>query len=133
MSEYSDIVALYAKNPWNNYVMEDFTISHKEESRQCWDTIEVFLKIEGDIIIDYSFTWNTSIVTKAAASIFWESIIWMNISEIIDYKIEYVIDLIWEVSPRRKFAAALWLLATRNAMHKYMKDWVLDDFSDVLE
>jgi len=37
------------------------------------------------------------------------------------------------VSPRRKRAQVLALLATRNAIHEYKKDGLKDDFSDVIE
>ncbi len=37
-----------------------------------------------------------------------------------------------EVSPRRKRAQVLALLATRNALHEHLKDGKKDDFSDVL-
>lgn len=36
------------------------------------------------------------------------------------------------VSPRRKRAQVLALLATRNALHEYLQDGKKDDFSDVL-
>jgi hypothetical protein len=36
------------------------------------------------------------------------------------------------VSPRRHRAQVLALLATRNAIHEYLKDGKKDDFSDVL-
>jgi NifU-like protein involved in Fe-S cluster formation len=73
------------------------------------------------------------VITTASASIFWESIIGSNISEILEYNIDYIVSLIWEISPKRKHAATLALLATRNAIHKYLNDGVSDDFSDVLE
>ncbi|EKE29484.1 MAG: hypothetical protein ACD_2C00164G0005 [uncultured bacterium (gcode 4)] len=133
MSEGIELITEYAKNPSNKYEMENFDIVHNEESRVCWDTVMVFLKIEWGKIADFSFTWNTSIITTASASIFWESIIGMEISEILDLNIEYIVSLIWAVSPKRKHAATLAILATRNAIHKYLKDWITDDFSDVLE
>ncbi|MEI6711834.1 MAG: hypothetical protein WCK88_06740 [bacterium] len=37
-----------------------------------------------------------------------------------------------EVSPRRKRAQVLALLATKNAIHAYLNDEKKDDFSDVL-
>lgn len=129
----TELITEYAKNPPNNYSMEDYTISHKEESRTCWDTVEVFLKIENDEIKDFSFTWNTSIITTASASIFGESIQDLPINEILDYNLDYIKSLIGEVSPKRKHAATLWLLATRNAIHKYLEDNINDDFTDVLE
>ena len=133
MSDYSELIGEYAKNPPNNYKMEDFSVSHNEESRVCGDTIEVFLKIENNIIRDYSFTWNTSIITTASASIFWESIEELDINSILEYNLDYIKNLIWKISPKRKHAATLGLLATRNAIHKYLEDWIIDDFSDVLE
>ena len=49
----------------------------------------------------------------------------------MDYK--YNVDLIWEeVSDRRKKASVLALLTTRNAIHEYLKDWIKDDFEDVI-
>lgn len=133
MAEYSEIIASYAENPSNKLEMKDCNISYKEESRSCWDNITIYLKIIDNKIIDYSFTWDTSIVTTASASIFWESIIWQNIQDILSLNYEYMIELIWEVSPRRKQVANLALLATKNAIHTYLKDWKIDDFSDVLE
>lgn len=130
---HSELIAEYARNPPNNYRMDNYIVSHNEESRVCGDTIEVFLKIKENIIEDYSFIWNTSIITTASASIFWESIIWMDIKDILDFSLDYIQDLIWEVSPRRRHAATLGLLATRNAIHGYLNDWITDDFSDVLE
>lgn len=130
---HSELIAEYAKNPPNNYKIDNYTISHSEESRVCWDTIEIFLKIENNIIKDYSFIWNTSIITTASASIFWESILDQEISCILEYNLDYIKGLIWEVSPKRRHAATLALLATRNAIHKYLNDWITDDFSDVLE
>lgn len=38
-----------------------------------------------------------------------------------------------DVSPKRKMAACLALLATRNGIHTYLGDGVSDDFSDVIE
>jgi hypothetical protein len=49
----------------------------------------------------------------------------------LDYN--YLVEIIEdEVSERRKKASVLALLATRNAIHKYLKDGVEDDFDDVI-
>jgi NifU-like protein involved in Fe-S cluster formation len=50
--------------------MADATIRYKEENRSCSDTIEVFLKIENNILVDWSFEGMTSIVTTATSSVF---------------------------------------------------------------
>lgn len=133
MTEFSQIITEYATNPTNKFEMNDANISYKEESRSCWDNITIYLKIIDNEILDYSFTWDTSIVTTASASILWESIIGLKIEEILRLNYKYMLELIWEVSPRRKQVANLALLATRNAIHTYLKDWRADDFSDVME
>ncbi|EKE27184.1 MAG: hypothetical protein ACD_4C00009G0003 [uncultured bacterium (gcode 4)] len=133
MSLYNEIITSYSKNPPNKFEMEDFSVRHKEESRLCGDIIEVFLKIENWIILDFSFIWNTSIITTACASIFWESIIDLNIEDILRFDFYYIWDLVWEISPRRKYAATLGLLATRNAIHKFLWDWIEDDFTNVIK
>jgi len=63
-----------------------------------------------------------------------EAIIGMNADEILGMRYEDIREMIgFEVSPRRKQASVLGLLAVRNAIHKYRKDGVVDDFSDVTE
>ena len=67
------------------------------------------MKIEKGIIKDWSFSWNTVIMTIACVSLLWE-----------------------EVSERRKKASVLVLLTTRNAVHKYFKDNKVDSFGDLI-
>lgn len=129
----SEIIQYYSKNHPNKYEMDDATIEHKEENRTCWDSIKVFLKIENWKILDWSFTWDTSIITTAVSSLFWESIIGQNIEEILSYDYEYIKSLLDEpVSKKREKRAVIWLLATRNAIHKYMQDEKEDDFYDLI-
>ena len=130
----NEIITFYSKTPPNKYIMEDYTVKHKEENRSCSDTIEVFLKIdEDDNVTEWSFDWVTSIITTATSSIFGESIVWMNIYDVLDKWYEYIVELIKEeVTPRRQKSAIFWLLATRNAIHKYLNDWLTDTFLDVL-
>lgn len=129
----SEIITYYSKNHPNKKKLNDFTILYKEENRTCWDTVTVYLKIENDIVIDWSFQWETSIITTAVSSIFWESIIWLNISEILTYDYEYIKSLLDEpISKKREKRAVIWLLATRNAIHEYLKDWEENDFYDLL-
>lgn len=113
--------------------MDDYTIKYAEENRSCADTIEVYLKIEDDKIVAWSFDWITSIITTATASIFWESIVWMSLPEVLEKDYTYVVELIWEeVSPRRQRAAVFWVLATRNAIHKYYWHDKLDELLDLI-
>lgn len=129
----SEIITYYSKNHPNKYKMEDFTVKYKEENRTCWDSVTVYLKIENDILIDWSFYWDTSIITTAVSSIFWESIIGMNVNEILTYDYEYIKSLLDEpISKKREKRAVIWLLATRNAIHEYLWDEEENDFYDLI-
>jgi NifU-like protein involved in Fe-S cluster formation len=91
------------------------------------------LKIKDDIVVDWSFMWITSIITTATSSVFGESIIWMDLKEVLTKDYDYIVELIWEeVSPRRQKAAVFWLVATRNAIHIYLKDGKKDDILDMI-
>jgi NifU-like protein involved in Fe-S cluster formation len=91
------------------------------------------LKIEDEKIKDFSFEGDTSIISTACASIFWESIVWMSLKEILEKKYSYIEKLIWmEVSPRRKNASVLWMIVTINAIHDYLKDGIILDFDDLM-
>jgi len=128
-----EIITYYSKNHQNKCEMDDFTVEHKEENRTCWDTITVFLKIEDDIIKNWSFTWDTSIITTRVSSIFWESIIGKNYKEVLTYDYDYIKSLLdEEISKKREKRAIIWLLATKNAIHKYLKDSIEEDFYDLI-
>lgn len=130
---YNETITYYSKNPFNKFEMEKPSVSHFESNDLCGDDLTVYLKINNNLVENWSFTWDTAIITTACTSVFWESIIWMNIIDILKCDYNYIIELIEsEVSDRRKKASVLWLLTTRNAIHKYLNDWIVDDFDDVV-
>lgn len=130
---FNETITFYSKTPPNKWVLENYDISFWEDNRTCWDDLKVYIKIDNDKITDWSFEGDTAIITTACASIFWESIIWMDLQEVLKIKNDYIEELIeMEVSTRRKNASVLWLLTTRNAIHKYLKDWIIDSFEDVI-
>ena len=131
---YNEQIIYYSKNPFNKFEMKDFSIKHFEENELCGDSLTIFLKIENNIIKNWSFTGETAIITTACASLLWETIIWTNLKESLNWDYNYIIELLWEdVSERRKKAAVLALLTTRNAIHKYLKDWKKDKFENLIK
>lgn len=130
---YNETIIYYSKNPQNKWVLEKYDIEFWEENRTCGDDLKVYIKIDEGKIKDWSFQGDTAIITTACASIFWESIIGMALKEVLVLDYNYIVELIEdEVSDRRKQASVLWLLTTRNALHTYLKDGILDTFDDVL-
>lgn len=132
-SEKNIIINEYSKNPLNNFEMEDFTVKYHEWNFICWDDIIVFLKIEDKKIKSFSYTWNLSIVSLASASFISEFVIDSDINEILKRDYDFVSNKGLEVSNRRKRAVVLPVLAIRNAIHKYLDDWITDDFDDLLD
>ena len=131
---YNDTITYYAKNPVNKWILEDFDVKFFYENRTCWDDLTIYLKIEDNNIKNWSFVWDTAIITTACASIFWESIIWKNIEEILNLDYYYIEDLVWmPISPRRKQASVMWLLTTINAIHQYLSDGKKDSFEDLIK
>ena len=130
---YNETIIYYSKNPPNKGKLDNFDIEFWEENRTCWDDLKVYLKIDENKISDWSFEGDTAIITTACASVFGESIVWMTLEEVLTKDYTYITDLIEsEVSERRRNASVLWLLTTRNWIHKYLNDWILDTFEDVI-
>jgi NifU-like protein involved in Fe-S cluster formation len=130
---HNETITFYSKTPPNKWELDDYDISFWEENRTCWDDLKVYIKLENWVIKKWSFQWDTAIITTACASIFGESIIGLHIEEIFEFGYKYIEELIeMPISDRRKQASVLWLLTTRNALHLYLKDWVIDTFDTVL-
>ena len=130
---YNETITFYSKTPPNKGSLESYDISFWEENRTCWDDLKVYIKIDGNTIVDWSFTWDTAIITTACASVFGESIIGMEVEDIFTFDYNYIVELIeMEVSERRRQASVLGLLTTRNAIHKYLWDGKHDVFANIL-
>lgn len=91
------------------------------------------MKIENEKIKAYSFDGNCSNITTAAASILSELLLNKPIEDVIHRNYQTMVDHGFEVSPRRKRAAVIAILATRNALHTYLKDNQEDTFDDLID
>ena len=131
--ETSLMIQEYAKNPLQNFAMKDFTVKQHEGNFICGDDITIYIRIENDKIAEYSFDGNCSNITTAAASFLSEFIIGTPIKEVFNRTYQTMIDHGFEVSPRRKRAAVIAILATRNAVHQYLQDGKNDVFDNILD
>jgi len=132
-AEQELLIKEYSKNPLCNYKMDNCTVSFHEWNFICWDDISVYLLIENDIVRKYSFDGNCSNITIAAASFLSEFIIWENINNVLNRNYVFFIEKWFDVSKKRRRAMVIWLMAVRNAIHEYLKDWKRDNFDDLLE
>lgn len=131
--EQSLIIQEYSKNPLKNYAMKEYTVKQHEGNFICWDDITVYIVIKNNTITDYSYDGNCSNITTAAASFLSEIIIGKSIEDILTRTYKTIADRGFEVSPRRKRAAVIAILATRNAIHEYLKDNQKDTFDELIE
>jgi len=130
---YGETIQYYFKNPFNKFEMDDFSVEHYEDNDTCWDSLTIYLKIKDSKIENWSFTWDTAIITTALASLLWEISIWEKLETILTWDYNFMEEQLWDkVSDRRKKAAVLALLTTRNAIHKYLNDEIEDSFDDLI-
>ncbi|MBB1557543.1 MAG: iron-sulfur cluster assembly scaffold protein [candidate division SR1 bacterium] len=127
------IIKEYSKNPLCHYEMKDPDISRHEGNFICGDDITVYLKIRDNQILEYSYDGNPSTVSLAAASFLSEFLIGATLDEVLTWNYETFIEKGFEVSPRRKRAAMIALLGTRNAIHAYLEDGQEDEFDDLID
>ena len=140
MSEISDsIISEYNKNPVHFYEMKDFDVSRHEWNFICGDDITVYLKFDGDVVKEFSFSWNPGQVTTASCSLLAEMIEWKNIDEVMSRWYETFVQEWLEVLPRRRRAVVIGLLWVRNAIHEWRKDKksdsdeiIVEEFEDIL-
>lgn len=131
--EHSLLIQEYSKNPLQNFALSTYTIKQHEGNFICGDDITIYLVIEDDKIADYSFDGNCSTITTAAASFLSEFIIGEDIQTILTWTYQTMLDKWFEVSPRRKRAAVIAIMAVRNAIHIYLKDGITDVFDDLMD
>lgn len=73
-------------------------------------------------------------ITTAASSFFSELVIGRNAKDVLTMTYENtLLPEGFEVTPRRKRAGAIAILATRNAIHRYLHDGRTDIRDDVVE
>ena len=87
---YNETITYYSKTPPNKGVLDNPDVSFWEENRTCGDDLKVYIVVENNVIKKWSFEWDTAIITTAWASIFGESIIWMQTSEIFELGYSYI-------------------------------------------
>jgi len=132
-NESSLLVQEYYKSDQYNSMSENFTVSVSQGNTLCGDTITVYLTIEDDIIIDYSYSGEPAQITKAAAEFLWEFIIWEKIQTVLTRNADRVKSEGFEVSHRRIRSSVSALLACRNALHHYVQDNIIDEYEDLID
>lgn len=129
----TDLIIEYSNNPPNKGVLEHASIRHRESNRVCADVLEVFLTIRDDTLVEFSFDGYMSIIATACTAIVWEILIGYSLDDILTLDESFIHENIWtDISPRRKYASLIGLLAIKNAIHEWKQDGIKEDFSDIV-
>ena len=112
--------------------MENPSVRYKEINRVCSDVVEVFLRIENNILTEFSFDGYMSVTATACVAITGELLSEKPLSDILQLNEKFIHENIGtDISPRRKYASLIGLLAIKNAIHEYLDDGISEDFSDI--
>lgn len=92
----------------------------------------MYLKIENNTITDRSYDGMPSMITQAAASFFSELVVGKTLEEVLHMDEQTMKENDFIVSPRRRRASVIAIMATRNAIHEFLKDGKMEKFEDLL-
>lgn len=127
-----DLIIEYSQNPPNKEIMENPSVRYREANRVCADVVEVFLQIADNTLISFSFDGYMSIVATACVSITGELLEGWKLDDILALDEGFIHENIGtDISPRRRYASMIGLLAIHNAIHEYRQDGKKEDFSDI--
>jgi len=115
------IIDLY-KNPRNFGKIKNPDYAAKLDNPTCGDQIELFIKIEGDIVKDAKFIGHGCAISQASASLFTDYLKGKKIQELSKIKKENVLDLIkidLSKNPSRMRCALLSYEAMKKALKKH--------------
>lgn len=122
----------YSRDIPNKYIMENPTLRYREVNRVCSDVVEVFLRIENNVLTEFSFDGYMSVTATACVAITGELLCEKKIDDILLLDENFIFENIGtDISPRRRYASLIGLLAIKNAIHIYKNDGIQEDFSDI--
>jgi len=52
---YNETITYYSKTPPNRGILESYDVSYWEENRTCGDDLKVYIKLDRDTIVSWSF------------------------------------------------------------------------------
>ena len=118
--QYSEKVMDHFMNPRNSGVMENPDGYGKVGSPSCGDVMEIFLKIEGDIIKDVKFRTFGCASAIATSSISTEMILEKNVNEALELTNKAVAEALDGLPPAKMHCSVLAEEAIKAAIEDYI-------------
>ncbi len=120
MDIYTQQILDHYKNPRNFGEVKSATVSHQETNPHCGDKLTVYLKIEKDIIKQFTFDGVGCAISMGASSILSKHLQGISITDAKKLTKKDVHDFIQiKVGKHRTKCALLSLLALKNALLKW--------------
>jgi len=91
---YRETVLEHYRAPSNAGTLPDATFMHRELNQSCGDTIDMYVKLEGDRVTNVRFEGQGCAISQAAASMLTEKMIGLKTSELAALKQKDVEDLL---------------------------------------
>ncbi len=115
-----DNILDHYEHPRHHGPLDDATVTMKGGNPDCGDIIQVYLKLDGERIADFSFDGEGCTISQAAASILSEQIIGKTLEEVLNMDHTQFIDgLGRDVVINRLKCATLALNTVKAAERKY--------------
>lgn len=80
---YHEQLLTHARKPKNYGILEAATISHHESNPSCGDVVDIYLKLDGERVIQAMFTGRGCAISQAATSILIDVIPGKSVAEIV--------------------------------------------------
>lgn len=118
---YAEQLIYNYEHPVNKREMSDATVSVKEENVSCGDVLTVYLKLEGDMIKDISFSGTGCVISMGTANMLMDELRGKKLSELEKYSREDLLALISiDPGPVRMHCATLSLRAAKEALLRHL-------------
>jgi nitrogen fixation NifU-like protein len=116
MNSMQDILDHY-RDPEHFGVCDGHTHTCHSKNVSCGDEVTVYLKIENQKVVDFSFEGKGCAISVAAMSMLSDEIIGMHVNDIQKITPDFVVDLLGiEIGPVRLKCALIGLDATKKAI-----------------
>jgi len=115
---YRQNILEHFESPSNFGEIKDATHIHKENNSSCGDSVEIFIKVEKDVIKDIKFNGSGCAISIASISMLTEKVKGMKIEDIMKIKEEEVINMLGiPISMARMKCAMLGLNGIKNTLN----------------
>ena len=117
---YREFLLDHYKNPRNKSIMKNPDIRRLDNNPTCGDMIEVFVKLDKNMVKDISFQGNGCVISMASASILMEELKGKSLDDIKKMSTDDTLKLLnLKLTPTRVKCAMLALSAIKKGMMDY--------------